>query len=165
RLIGPVVELVVAEQAYVRHEYAGIYVDAVQLLEVISTVCFRDVPVGVIQLPLTAGGAGIVARSRLRVHPELSHQSSANIVVVEVSADTNLRYLHLVRSEDFARSSDRVIRRMMKRIVIGGIESYFGGEDLRVDRRLFCAGITRQPCEVGKRKWFLLSGGLCRFGL
>src|SRR5215469_6388741 len=38
RLIGPVVELVVTEQAHVRHEDACVHVDSMQRVEVVATV-------------------------------------------------------------------------------------------------------------------------------
>ena len=64
-LIRPVVELVVAEQPDVGHENAGIDVDPVQFVEVISAVRLGDIAISVIELPLAARGAGIVARRGL----------------------------------------------------------------------------------------------------
>ena len=86
-LVSPVVKVVVAEQPDVRHEDPGIHVDAVQHIEVISAIGFGKVAVGVGQIPLAAPGAGIIARSRLGVQPELRHHPRANVVVMEIAAD------------------------------------------------------------------------------
>src|SRR2546422_7400325 len=41
--------------------------------------------------PLATRGAGVIARRGLRVHANLSHQPGANIVIVKVAADAELR--------------------------------------------------------------------------
>ena len=58
RLIGPVIEIVVAEQADVRHEDSGVDIEPVVNVEVISAVSFRNILVSTLQVPL-ADSAGI----------------------------------------------------------------------------------------------------------
>ena len=62
RLIGPVVEVVVAEQADVGDEDAGVQVEAVVHIPVISAPCLGDVLVSVGKIPLAAVRAAVVAR-------------------------------------------------------------------------------------------------------
>src|SRR6185295_11141067 len=118
----------------------------------VTAIRFADVPVSVVQLPLAASGTGIIPRSRLRIHAKLRHQPSANVVVVKIAADSDLRELDFVRSEDFARTADRMIARMIERVMISRIESDLSGEDLAVDPRFFCAGVAGQPGEVRERE-------------
>src|ERR1700730_7507433 len=79
RLIRPIVELVVTEETDIRHEDTGINIDSVQGVEMISTVRFRQITVGIVQIPLPACRAGVVPRSSLRIQPKLRHDSRANI--------------------------------------------------------------------------------------
>src|ERR1700686_2254587 len=80
RLIGPVVELVVTEETDIRHEYAAIDVNSVKSIEMISAVCFRQITVGVVQIPLPTCSAGVVPGRSLRIQSKLRHDSCANIV-------------------------------------------------------------------------------------
>src|ERR1700676_396748 len=80
RLIGPIIELVVTEQTDIRHEDTGINVDSVESIKVISTVCFRQITVRVIQVPLPAGRTCVVAGGSLRVQSKLCHDSGTNVV-------------------------------------------------------------------------------------
>ncbi len=64
RLVGPVIEVVIAEESDVRHKDSGIDVDSVQRVEVVSAIRFRNIAIGVGQVPLPACGAGIVTRCR-----------------------------------------------------------------------------------------------------
>jgi hypothetical protein len=59
-LIRPVVELVVAEEPHVGQEDAGVDVDAIEPVEVIAAVGLGDVAERVGEVPLSAGGAGVV---------------------------------------------------------------------------------------------------------
>src|ERR1700693_3026651 len=79
-LIGPIIELIVAEEADIRHEDTGINVDSVKSIEVISTVRFGEIAVRVIQVPLPACRASIVPRGSLRIQTKLRHDPCANIV-------------------------------------------------------------------------------------
>src|SRR4029077_420687 len=65
RLIGPVVEIVVTEEADVRHENSCVNVDSMQRVEVVSTVRFGQVPIGVVQVPLATRGTSVISRGRL----------------------------------------------------------------------------------------------------
>ena len=157
RLVRPVVEVVVAAQADVRHEDAGLDVDAVQLVQVVAAVGLGDVAVGVVEVPLAARRAGVVARRRLRVHAELRHQPAAHVVVVEVAADAELRDLELARAEDLARARDRVVHRLVEGVGVVGVDAELAGEHLRVERRLLRARVAGQPGEVGEGKRLGLS--------
>src|ERR1700730_17524845 len=87
RLIGTIVELVVTEKADVRHEDPRIHVDPMQCVEVVPAVGLRNIPVRIIELPLTACWAGVIARRRLRIQTKLGHQAGAYIVVVKVATN------------------------------------------------------------------------------
>ena len=58
RLIRPVVEVVVAEQANVRQENSGVDVNAVQRIDVVTAVGFCQIAVGSIDIPLPLRGLG-----------------------------------------------------------------------------------------------------------
>src|SRR6266853_1243522 len=62
RLVGPVIKVVKAEEAYVRQEDTGIDVDPMQSIKVISAVGLVDIPVSIGQIPLPPRIAGVVAR-------------------------------------------------------------------------------------------------------
>ena len=64
RLVGPVIEVVVAEQADVRHEDPRVDVQPMVHVEVIAAVGLRDISVSVAEVPLAHSGAGVVARRR-----------------------------------------------------------------------------------------------------
>src|ERR1700730_5943324 len=80
RLIGPIIELVVAEEADIRQEDTGIDIYAVQSIEVVAGVGFREIAVRVVQIPLPACWAGVVARGSLGIQTKLRHDSCAHIV-------------------------------------------------------------------------------------
>src|SRR5579859_7708514 len=83
RLIGPVVEVVIAPQADVAEEDAGLQVDAaVRIAEVIAAVGLRDVAIHVGELPLAARRAGVVARRGRRELAELGHHPTLYVVDV-----------------------------------------------------------------------------------
>jgi hypothetical protein len=62
RLIGPVLEVVVGEQADIGHEDAHVEVDAVQAIPVIAGVGFVQITIDCLQIELTAECAEVVAR-------------------------------------------------------------------------------------------------------
>ena len=64
RLVSPVVEIVIAEQADVRHEDSGVDVQSVCHVEVVAAVRLRNVPVSIADIPLADPGAAIAARCR-----------------------------------------------------------------------------------------------------
>jgi len=77
-LLGPVVELVIGDEADVGHEDACIDVDSVPHVEVIAAVGLGDVAIGVGEIPLAASGAGVVARRGLGVEAELRYDAGAH---------------------------------------------------------------------------------------
>ena len=83
-----------------------------QHVEVVAAVRLGDVAVRVVELPLTARRARVVARRRLRVHAELRHQAAVDVLVVEVAADAELGHLELAVSEHLARAGDGVVARV-----------------------------------------------------
>src|ERR1700730_6488735 len=86
RLIGPVVELVVTEEADIRHENTGIDVDSVESIKMIPAVRFRQITVGVVQVPLPTCRAGVVSGGSLRIQSKLGHDPGANVVQVKIAA-------------------------------------------------------------------------------
>src|ERR1700730_9084332 len=80
RLVSPIVKLVVSEETDIRHEDTGIGVDSVEGIEMISTVCFGEIAVRVIQIPLPARRASVVPGRSLGIQSKLRHDSRANIV-------------------------------------------------------------------------------------
>src|SRR5215475_5934523 len=57
----------------------------------VAAVSFRDVAIGIVEIPLAARGTSIVARSSLRVKTELGHEASADVVEMEIAADAEFR--------------------------------------------------------------------------
>src|SRR6266436_1942787 len=152
RLIRPVVELVVTEKPDVGHEDPRIHVDSMQGVEVVAAVGLRNIAVRIVQLPLTARWAGVITRRRLRIHTKLRHQPGAHVVVVKIAAYTELRHLHFVVPEDLARSTNRVVFRMIETVVVIHVGPDLWGKKLRGIRRVYGARIAVQPCEIGKGK-------------
>src|ERR1700677_119270 len=134
RLVSPVIKIVVAEQADVGHEDPRVHIHPVQYVEVISAVRFRYVAVSVGKIPLTVSHAGVVSRSRDRIHTELGHEPRSHVVVMEISTDTQLLELHLTRSKEFARSTNRVIGRMIEVGYVVDVRAYFRRKKLRVPK-------------------------------
>src|SRR5262249_15613900 len=133
-LVGPVVELVVAEETDVGEEDAGVDVEAVQDVEVIPAIALRDVAEGIGKVPLSAAGAGIVPRSGLRIHSDLGHQPASYVLPVEVTAHAEHGELDLARPEDLARTGDGVVGRMSEVVVEAGVHPELEGEDGGVER-------------------------------
>src|SRR6202140_2068991 len=101
RLIGPIVELVVTEEADIRHEDSGVDVDSVERVEVISTVRFREITVGVVQVPLPTCRAGVVSRGGLRIQTKLCHDPRAIVDYMKIRAQTSLLYAQLIGTKNF----------------------------------------------------------------
>src|SRR5258708_34278940 len=93
RLIGPVIKVVITEETYVRHENSSIYIDAMQLIEVISAIRLREVAIGIGEVPLAASRAGVVARRGLRIQAELRHQPGADGVIGKAASTAKLRHV------------------------------------------------------------------------
>ncbi len=128
------------------------------LVPVVAAVRFGDVAIRVVELPLAARRARVVARRRRRVHAELRHQAHLHVVVVEVAADAELRQLQLARSEDFARPADRVVLRMVEAVRERRVGAELAGEELGVHRRFLGARVAREPREIGKAERIRLLG-------
>ena len=102
-MIGPIVEIVVTEQADVRHEDAGIHIDSVQSVEVIATIRFGDIAISIRQIatgrvPGLASLRGVVCEYM----PNWVIKPAADVVIVKIAADAQLRELHFVGTKHFA---------------------------------------------------------------
>src|ERR1700751_3998667 len=96
-----------------------------QHVEVVSTVGFGKISIGIGQVPLAAGGTRVVARRSLRIQTKLGHQPRSDIVVMKVAADTQLSDLHFTGSENLARTADRIVLGMGKVIDVVDVSSDF----------------------------------------
>ena len=104
-------------------------------VEVIAAVRLGDVAVRVVEVPLAARRAGVVARRRRRVHAELGHQPAAHVVVVEVAADAELGDLDLAGAAASVDPSIVWSLRMVEIADVVDVDPEFAGEILRVERR------------------------------
>src|SRR5208337_4403059 len=129
RLIGPIISVVVAEQANVGQENASVDVDPIQRIDVITAVGFCQVPVRLVDKPLSLGVAGIIAHRCRGVHAKLSHESGANVVVVKIAPEPELLQLDFVGAKNFARPTDRVVDWFVEIVVVGDIGPDFRGEE------------------------------------
>src|SRR5262249_61710327 len=93
-LVGPFVNVVKAPEADVRHKVSGVNVDAVHLVKMLSAISLSHEAIGVVEIPLTAGRAGVIARLRLRIQAELRQHPAAYVVVMEVAADAEMCEVH-----------------------------------------------------------------------
>src|SRR5579864_3659860 len=118
----------------------------------VAAVRFGDIAIGIVKIPLAARGACVVARSGLRVHAKLGHQTGANIVKVKVTADAKLRYLDFVGTKYFTRAADSVVFWMIEIINVVNVGSDFWSKEAGGVGRVFCTGAAVQPREIGERK-------------
>src|SRR5450755_1698082 len=151
-LIGPIIKVVVAEQSDVRHENSSVHIDSVHRIEVVTAVSLRKVTVCAIEVPLPSRRAGVIARRGLGIEAELGHDPRANIVIVEIAANSKLRQLHFTRSEYFTRSADGVVFRMGEVVNVINVGSNFRRKEFAVESRGFRAWTARQPGPVRKCK-------------
>src|SRR5579872_4320215 len=129
----------------------------------VSAISFGNVAVRGIEIPLSAGGAGVVARCRRRVHSKLCHQPGAYVRIMEVTANSHLRELNFIGTKDLTRSAYGVVLWMVEIVDVVDIDSHFGGEGFGVQWRLLGARIAGQPGEVAERKRLCFLGlGLVR---
>src|SRR6266850_6016552 len=157
RLIRPVVELIVAEEADIGHKDSGVDIDAMQGVEMVATVRFGEITIGVVQIPLATRRAGIVARRGLRIQTKLRHQTRANIIIMKVATDAELRYLDFIGPENLARPADRVVFGMIEIVDVIDVGANFRSEEFRVHRRFFGSRVAGQPGKVGESKGFCFS--------
>src|SRR5215472_14770643 len=114
RLIGPVVEVVVAEEPDVGKKYSCIHVDPMQHIKVISTVSLRKIAIRAYKIPLAVARTRVVSRRRGRVHSKLSHKPGTYIVIVKISPHAELLEVHFARTKEFAGAADGMIDRMIE---------------------------------------------------
>ena len=175
RLVRPVVEVVVAEQADVGHEDAGVQVDPVPLVPVVAAVRLRDVAVRVGEVPLAARGTGVVARRHRGVHAELRHQPATGVLGVEIATDPELLNLHLAGAPALAGPDEGVVGRAVEVADVRGVEPELAREVLRVEHRRVLPGIALKPGKIGERErrrgrrgigrgWWLRPRGVARDG-
>src|SRR5262250_113629 len=131
----------------------------------VAAVSFRDVAIGIVEIPLAARGTSIVARSSLRVKTELGHEASADVVEMEIAADAELCEMKFVRAENFAGAADGVVLGMMKIVDVIGVDANFRSEEFRVEGEVFGAGVAVEPGEIGEGERFGLGGLIFLRGL
>ena len=112
------------------------------------------IAIGVIKVPLPARRAGVIARCGLRIQTELRHEPGTHIVIVEISSDTELRYLNFIGPENLARPANRVVFGMVEIVDIVNVRPNFRRKEFRIHRRFFCARVAGQPGKVRERKGF-----------
>ena len=76
----------------------------------------------------------------------------ADVVVVEVAADAQLLDLELAGAAALGAADQGVVLRVVEVVDVAGVDPELAGEDLRVERRLGCAGVAVEPGEVGERE-------------
>src|ERR1017187_7994317 len=130
RLVGPVVEVVVAEQANVRHEDSRVDVQSVVHVEVVPAPRLRDVFVSIANIPLADPGAAIIARCGGRKKTKHGQDSAANVLPVEVAAEADLLHLEFAGPETLGRPTHRMVSRLIEILheVGGATESFRSGE-------------------------------------
>src|SRR3984957_6116289 len=132
RLIGPVIKVVKAEEAYVREEDTGIDVDPMQRIKVISTVGLVDIPVSIGQIPLPAGCAGVIARRCGCVQTYLAEPACANMAVMKVSTHTQMGKANFIRTKYFAGTANRIVDRVVEVVMVGNVGADFRRKEFRI---------------------------------
>ncbi len=95
-------------------------------------------------------GAGIVAGGSLGVHAELRHEAGAHVVVVKVSAHTQLRQLDFAGAEYLAGAANCVVAGAVEVINVRRIRANLGCKELAVECSFFRASIAVEPTPVTK---------------
>src|ERR1019366_3815578 len=115
-LIAPVVEAVVTVQTDERHEDTGLEIQTVLHVHVVTGITFREVPVGVGEIPLAvcAGVAGVVTWNGCSSGAELGQHSHLQMVPMEVAADVQLLEDDFTGSLTFGSAGERVIDRVIQ---------------------------------------------------
>lgn len=116
----------------------------------VAAVSFGDITIGIVEIPLAAGGASVVARSGLRVHSELGHKAGADVIEMKVAANSKLGELDFIGAENFAGAADGVVFRMMEIANVVSVYANFGSEEFRVEGKVFGAGVAVEPGEIGE---------------
>src|SRR5271157_567200 len=148
-LVGPVIEVVVTEQADIGDEDSSINVQAIVHIPVVPAPCFRHVAVRAAKRPLAATRAGIISWRRDAEHSIDGQHATTDVLPVEVASKADLLQLDFIRPEDLGRPAQGVISRMVVTIDKLGVESDFRGEEFRVKGQILYAGCAIEPGPVG----------------
>jgi hypothetical protein len=84
------------------------------------------------------------------MHPELRHQPSADVLVMEITANSQLLDLDFIRSTRFAGPGKSVILRMVEIIDIVAVKPELARKGLCVQGRFLGPAVAVQPAEVGE---------------
>src|ERR1700690_1730283 len=95
-----------------------------------------------VKIPLSLGVTGVIAYGCGRVHAELSHESSANIVVVKIASEAKLLELNFVGTEQFARSTHRIIDWLVEVVVVGNVRTNLRRKELGVERHVLVTRVA-----------------------
>ena len=132
RLIGPVIEVVITEQADVGDEDTGVDVESVMHVEVVSAVGFRNVFVSGADIPLADRGAGVVAYRGGGKHSEEPAPCRACC-----PRENRRRWtgplLDLAAPEDFAGSAHGVIFRLIEINAVERVRAELSAEVFRIE--------------------------------
>src|SRR5262249_50643264 len=131
-LIGPVIEVVVAEQTDIGDENPSIDVEPVIYVKVISAVGFGAVFICAAKVLLSASWAGSVER-RCHAEPSIHGQyAAADVLPMEVTSKADLLDLEFVRAKDLGRAAHGVVTRMIEAVDKMGVEADLRREEFRV---------------------------------
>src|SRR5579863_6938240 len=97
-------------------------------IPVIAAVSLVDIAVSVREIPLSARIAGIVAGRRRRIQPDLAQHARANMVIVKISTNAQMRKANFVRTKYFARTADRIVLGTIEVVMVGHVRSNLGRE-------------------------------------
>ena len=148
RLVGPVVEVVVAEQSDVGHENTQVDVQAVVHIEVISGIRLGEIPIGILQIPLAHRRTRVIARGGGREHAEHRQKARSHIVPVKVPAEAHLFDLKFSGAKLLGGTHDGVIVRMIETLHVVHVEANFGREELGVEDRGFATRRAVHPAHI-----------------
>ena len=101
-MIGPVIEVVVTEQANIGDKDAGIDIEPVSYIPVIAAPRFGNILVRVGEIPLAAAGAGVITRSRRSKQSIHGQDAASDIVDVDVAANADLFKLPLIGTKSLS---------------------------------------------------------------
>jgi len=152
RLIVPVLEREIAGHADVRHEDAGVDVDAVQHVPVVAGVRFANVAKRRRQIVLPFADAGVVARRQRRHLPGLQVDRGAHILPVKIAARGDEHEIEFVMPRGVDRADDRVVLGAIEIEVVAHVEQHRSGEVLGVEQRLLLAVRPVHPGEIAERE-------------
>src|SRR5579864_311454 len=132
RLVSPVIEIIVTEQADIRHEDSCVDIESVIDVEVVPAIRLGNVLVSATEVPLANPEAGVIARCCSGKQPLHEQDSAAYVLPVEVTADAGLLDLDFAGTERFSRPDDGVISRLVEIFHVVRIKSNFRGEEFSI---------------------------------